>query len=156
MEMRKVMVKDGDVAIITCPFCHKTKKLSVLKYKENGKRELKIKCSCDRMFSTCLECRKHYRKPLKLLGKSINLSNHRETHDFIIKNISLGGIGFCTFKNHRTKKDDLLQVSFHINDVKHTLIDTRVTVRSATNDHVGCEFESTDKFKTSLGFYLIS
>ncbi len=156
MEMRKVMVKEGDVAIITCPFCKKTKKVSVGQYKETGKQELKIKCSCDKMFCICLECRIHHRKPAKLLGKSINLSNHREKQDVIIKNISSGGIGFCSFKKHRTRKDDRLQVSFNLNDIQHTPVDAHVTVRSATNDYIGGEFNSTEKFKTSLGFYLIS
>ncbi|MFC1837703.1 PilZ domain-containing protein [Thermodesulfobacteriota bacterium] len=156
MEMQKVMVKEGDVAIITCPFCRKNKKLSVGQYKENGKRELRIKCSCDKVFRVCLECRRHYRKPTKLLGKTINLSNHREQQDVIIKNISSGGIGFCAFKKHKTRENDRLHVSFNLNDVNLTAIDTQVTVRSAYKDYIGCEFNSKEKFKTPLGFYLIS
>ena len=73
MEMRKVMVKEGDVAIITCPFCKKTKKVSVGQYKETGKQELKIKCSCDQMFCICLECRIHHRKPAKLSKKQCGI-----------------------------------------------------------------------------------
>ncbi len=147
MEMSKVMVKEGDVAIITCPSCREIKNLSVLHYKETGQRELKIRCSCDTLFCICLEYRAHHRKPTRLLGKTINLSNHRENQDVIIKNVSRGGIGFCPFKKHRTRQDDLLQLSS---------IDTDVTVRSSTIDYIGCEFNSTEKFKTSLGFYLIS
>lgn len=146
MEMSKVMVKEGDVAIITCPSCREIKNLSVLHYKETGQRELKIRCSCDTLFCICLEYRAHHRKPTRLLGKTINLSNHRENQDVIIKNVSRGGIGFCPFKKHRTRQDDLLQLSS---------IDTDVTVRSSTIDYIGCEFNSTEKFKTSLGFYLI-
>lgn len=156
MEMRKILVKEGDIAIITCPFCRKTKKLSVAQYKEKRKRELKIKCSCDKVFDICLECRKHPRKESKLIGKSINLSNHRESQDVIIKNISLGGIGLCPFRKHKTKKDDRLQVSFALNNTNHTLIDAHVSVRFTSNDHIGCEFNSTEHFKTPLGFYLIS
>ncbi|MEK6198280.1 MAG: hypothetical protein N2B58_08915 [Desulfobacterales bacterium] len=144
--MSKVMVKEGDVAIITCPSCREIKKISVLHYKETGQRELKIRCSCDTLFCICLEYRAHHRKPTRLLGKTINLSNHRENQDVIIKNVSRGGIGFCPFKKHRTRQDDLLQLSS---------IDTDVTVRSSTIDYIGCEFNSTEKFKTSLGFYLI-
>ena len=155
MEKRKVMVGEGDVAIITCPFCRKVKKVSVLHYKETGQRQLKIRCSCDKLFFICLEYRKHHRKPTRILGKSINLSNRRENHGVIIKNVSLGGIGFCSFNKHRTMKDDRLQVLFNLNNEQHTPIDTYVTVRSATNDYIGCEFDATDKFKTSLGFYLI-
>jgi hypothetical protein len=154
--MRKVMVREGDVATITCPFCRKIKKLSVAQYKESGKRELKVKCACDKVFNVCLECRRHHRKPTKILGKSVNLSQHREEQDILIENLSMGGIGFCAFKKHRTRENDRLQVSFNLNDVHHTLIQTDVTVRSAFNKYIGCEFNSTDSFKKSLGFYLIS
>ena len=153
--MRSVLVKEGDVAIIICPSCREIKKISVLHYKETGQRELKIRCSCDTLFCICLEYRAHHRKPTRLLGKTINLSNHRENQDVIIKNVSRGGIGFCPFKKHRARQDDLLQVSFNLNGVQLSSIDTDVTVRSSTIDYIGCEFNSTEKFKTSLGFYLI-
>jgi hypothetical protein len=154
METKEVMVKEGDVAIINCPFCRKTEKVSVGHYKETGKRELKIRCSCDKLFRISLECRRHYRKITKILGKSINLSNRREMQDIIIENISSGGIGFCPFRKHKTSKDDRLQVSFALNDVQQTPIETHVTVQSSTDEYIGCEFNSTEKFKTFLGFFL--
>jgi len=157
METRKLLVKEGDIAILTCPSCRQTKNLSVSEYKEKRKRELTIKCSCDDIFNICLEYRKHPRQETRLLGKSINLSNHRENQDVIIKNVSLGGIGLCPFsKKHRTKKDDQLLLSFTLNNAKQTSIDTHVSVRSVASDYIGCEFNSTDHFKTALGFYLIS
>lgn len=155
METRKVLVKEGDVVIVTCPSCRKTKQLSLAQYKEKRKRELRIKCSCGSIFCLCLEYRRYPRKPVRLLGKSINLSSHRESQDIIIKNISQGGIGFSPFKKHRTQKDDLLQVLFDLNDSKNTSVDTRATVRAASKDYVGCEFNSTESFKKSLGFYLL-
>lgn len=156
MEARKVLVKKGDVAIITCPFCRKTKKLSVVKYKEKRKRELRVKCCCDNIFCLCLEYRRHPRKPTRLLGKSINFSYNRENQDIIIKDISLGGIGYLTFKKHRTQINDRLHVLFELNDCNNTPIDTEATVRAASKDHIGCEFNATENFKTSLGFYLLS
>jgi hypothetical protein len=156
MEAKKVLVKEGDVAIITCPFCREIKKMSVAQYRETGKRELRVQCSCGKKFCLCLEYRRHPRKSIRLLGTSINASKHRETHDIIIGNISLGGIGFGPYKTHRTEKDDRLQVSFTLNNPCHTHIDTQVTVRAAIRDYVGCEFNTTESFKTSLGFYLLS
>jgi hypothetical protein len=155
MEAKKVLVKEGDVAIITCPFCRKTKKLSVAPFKEKRKRELRIKCSCEKIFSICLECRKHQRKDVKLLGKSINLSQHRKSQDIIIINISLGGIGFNPMKMYEIRKDDRLQVSFSLNDSNNTPIETAATVRAVSKDYVGCEFNTTESFKPTLGFYLL-
>ena len=94
MEIRKVTVKEDDVASISCPSCQKTKKIPVGHYKETGKRQLKVKCCCDNVFDISLEYRRHYRKQTKLLGKSINFSSDREQQDIIIENISAGGIGF--------------------------------------------------------------
>jgi len=156
MEAPKVLVKEGDVAIITCPFCRKSKKISVAQYKGKTKRELCIQCSCDKIFCICLEFRKHPRKSVKLLGKSINLSQHRESQDIIITNISFGGIGFFLFNKHRTQKDHRLQVCFDLNDCNVTAIDTESTVRTASMDYVGCEFNATESFRPSLGFYLLS
>jgi len=129
--------------------------MSVLQYKETGKRELQITCSCANVLDLCLEYRKHPRQETRLLGKSINLSNHRESRDIIIKNISLGGIGLSPLTDHRTNKDDRLHVSFALNNSKQTPIDANVAVRTVRNDYIGCEFNSSDHFKTALGFYLL-
>ena len=155
MKAAKVLVKEGDVAIISCPLCKKSKKLSVAKYKEQGKRELRIKCNCGNIFCLLLEYRRHPRKPVKLLGKSINLSKHRESQDIIIKNISVGGIGFFPFRRHRTQKEDRLQLSFELNDYNNTSIDAHATVRAAGKDYIGCAFNDAETITSSLGFYLL-
>jgi hypothetical protein len=156
MEISRVVVKDGDTATVACPFCRKTKKISVVKYKNTGQRKLKIKCICERVFSIYLEFRRHFRKPAGLLVESVNLSNDREKENLVMKDISLSGIGLCPFKEHQVRKDDLLQVTFNLNDVGHTFIDADVTVRSTTDDYIGCEFNSTKNFMTPLGFFLAS
>ena len=157
MEKRKLLVKDDDIANIVCPFCRETKNLSVSEFKEKGKRDLRVKCACDKIFEIYLEYRRHPRQETRLLGKSINLSNHRENQDVIIKNISLGGVGLCPFsRSHNTRKNDKLQITFTLNNSKQTIIDTNVSVRAVAEDYIGCEFNTTDHFKTSLGFYLIS
>lgn len=157
MKTRKLLVKDNDIAVVVCPSCGQSKNLSIFQYKENRKRELSIKCCCHAFFDICLEFRKHPRLETRLLGKSINLSNHRESKDVIIKNISLGGICLCPFsKNHRTRKDDRLHVFFTLNNLQQTPIESKASVRSVSSDFIGCEFNSTEHFKTALGFYLIS
>jgi len=155
MEARKVLVKENDIAIISCPFCRRSKKMSVAKYRIEKKRELRIKCSCDNMFSLFLEYRRHPRKAVRLLGKSINLSKRNESQGIVINNISLGGIGFYHFNEHRTEEKDRLQVLFDLDDYNSTPINTKTTVRVATKEYVGCEFNSTESFQKSLGFYLL-
>ena len=99
MEARKVLVKEGDIATITCPFCRRTKQLSVAQFKEKRKRNLRVKCRCDKIFNLCLEYRKHPRKPVRLLGKSINLSSHMpRTTAIEVNNIPLMVLSFLLLK----------------------------------------------------------
>jgi hypothetical protein len=155
LEATKVLVKEGDLAIITCPSCRKTKKVSVAAYKEKRKPELRIRCSCESIFYLCLEYRKHPRKSVKMLGKSINLSQHRKNQDIILMNISLWGIGFCPMNKYEIKKDDRLQVSFTLNDNNSTAVEAIATVRAASKDYIGCEFNAIENFRSSLGFFLL-
>ena len=154
MEKKNVLVKEGDVALITCPFCRKATKLSVGQYREKGKRELRIKCCCEKLFCVGLEYRKHPRKPVRLLGRSINLSRHRESNDILIKNISLGGICFSPFSKHKIRQDDKMQVSFTLNDASQTIIDASARVRTVSPDYICCKFTGAENFSKSLGFYL--
>ena len=153
MGARKVQVKENDTVIISCPCCGKTKELSVERFKQNYRRDLRVKCICQKIFHLCLEFRKDFRKSVKLLGKSTNLSNHGESHDIIIKNISIGGLGFTPFKNHKIKKDDRLLLSFELNDYNNTRIDTDAVVRTVKHDYIGCEFNNKQKIESSYGFY---
>lgn len=155
MEAQKILVKESDVATIACPSCDKTKKFSVESCRQKSKRDLLVKCSCENVFSVCLEYRKDRRKSVKLLGKSINFSNHRESQDIIIKNISMGGAGFCPFKKYKTKQDDRLQVFFELNECNNTPVKKDVTVRTANHDYVGSEFNDKQRIDSSLGLYLL-
>ena len=156
MEPKKILVKEGDIAIVTCPSCQKIRKLSVKKYKQKGKREIKIRCNCENIFDVFLEFRKFPRKSTKLIGKTINISKTKDPQRVIIKNVSFGGIGFSPFNEHESEMFDQLMVSFNLNDVANTYIDTQVTVRVANENYVGCEFNSYGQFKKDLGFYLIT
>ena len=155
MEVKKVFVQEGYMAIITCPNCRRTKKMSVADYVGKRKRNLRIKCTCMSIFCLCLENRRHPRKSVKILGKSINLSRHRKGQDIIIKNISYGGVGCSTFYSHRARKEDYLLVLFNLNDVNMTPIEANATVRNVSPEFLNCEFHSGQNFMTSLGFYLL-
>jgi hypothetical protein len=156
MEPKKILVKEGDIAIVTCPSCQKIRKLSVEKYKQKGKRDIKIRCNCENIFEVFLEFRKFPRKSTKLIGKTFNISKRKDPQKVIIKNVSMGGVGFTPFNGQKYEMFDQLMMSFNLDDVALTHIDTQVTVRAANENYVGCEFNSFDQFKKDLGFYLIA
>jgi hypothetical protein len=51
---------------------------------------------------------------------------------------------------------DQLMMSFNLDDVALTHIDTQMTVRAANENYVGCEFNYFEQYKKDLGFYLIA
>ena len=154
METIKVVIQEEGIAVITCPFCLETMRLSAEQNSGAAKRALKVRCLCDKIFAVCLEYRRHERKATNLLGLCVNLTNNNEKQDIIVENISLGGLAFCPFKKHQISKEDLLKVSFNLSDRGQTSIDAHVTVRTATDSYVGCEFKTTDEFITPLESFL--
>ena len=156
METAKILVKEGETAVVSCPSCRRTRTMRVASLRAGAKREVRAKCSCSCIFSFVLEFREYPRKEVRLLGEAVNLSHHKENRAMIIRNISMGGIGFSPFEKHRMKKDDRLQLSFTLNDPQNTTIETTATVRYATQEFVGCEFSNIDNFRAPLGFYLFS
>ncbi len=156
MEVIKVLVKEGKTAVVTCPFCRRTRTMQVAPYRAKGKRNIRAKCSCSCIFSVVLEYRQFPRKKVRLLGKAVNLSHHNTSRSMIIKNISMGGVGFSSFEKHRMKKDDRLQLSFVLADSQNTSIETDAIVRNAGTEYVGCEFSNIANFRAPLGFYLLS
>lgn len=155
MEVPKVLVKEGDIAIMTCPSCKKMKRFSVAQFKKTGKRQLLIKCNCGALIKCCLEFRQYPRKMVNFLGRSTNLSRHRECQDIIVRNLSLGGIGFCPGKRDRIRKDDRLLISFALKDSKNTFMKSEVVVRNASPDYIGCAFQASEDFRPELGFFLL-
>ena len=152
MEVIRVMVKEGGVAAITCPNCMDDNSLSVADFFAAGKRTLKIKCRCREFFIICPELRRHQRKATDLLGQSTNLTNQSGKQDIIAASISPGGIAFYPFKRHHARDDD--QISFILNEIQNTPIDAHVTVRTSTDDRIGGEFKSIEKFREPLSFFI--
>jgi hypothetical protein len=159
MKSTKAFIRPDHTAIVSCPYCNRSKEIPVGKLKGH-KCCLKIKCSCTEIFTLNLEFRKKARKKTNLRGKFTNHSQKNYRGDIVVKNLSLGGLEFATMDIDKFKNGNELTVSFKLDNEEKTTIKKEVTVcsvRSQSNS-VGCEFtKSSDiALDKDLGFYLMN
>jgi len=95
-----------------------------------------------------------YRKSTNLKGRYINLSLNNELGMMIVKDVSMGGIGFEVVGGNRIKKEHELMVTFTLDDSHSSVIKKQVVVRNVRDKFVGCEFLHAHEYDKALGFYL--
>ncbi|MFC1843394.1 PilZ domain-containing protein [Thermodesulfobacteriota bacterium] len=154
MEPKKVFVKEDGTTVVKCPSCYHARTVSVEKFKEK-KKIIKIKCSCKKSYFVSLELRKMYRKSTNLKGSYLNCSLDNEIGMMIVKDVSMGGIGFEAVGGNRIEKDHELEVTFTLDDTHSSVIKKNVVVRIVNNNYVGCEFTHAHEYNKALGFYLL-
>jgi len=100
------------------------------------------------------ERRQYYRKDVQLAGSFTNPETG-ETGDFLVENVSLNGLGFTTLLGHRLNRNELLSVTFRLDDSRRSEISRVVRVRYMSDRYVGCQFTDQKSYDTDLGFYLM-
>ena len=153
LEPLKTFVKEDGTTVLKCPHCRYARTVSVIKF--NGtKKDINVKCSCLKSYSVKLVHRKSYRKSTNLKGSYINLSLNDELGMMIVKDVSMGGIGFEVIGGNRIKKEHELMVTFTLDDTHSSVIKKQVVVRNVRDKFVGCEFLHANEYSKALGFYL--
>ena len=100
------------------------------------------------------ERRQYYRKDVQLAGSFTNTETG-EAGDFLVENVSLNGLGFTTLLGHRLNRNELLNVTFRLDDSRRSEINRVVRVRYMSDRYVGCQFTDQKSYDTDLGFYLM-
>ena len=154
MEPQKAFVREDGTTVLNCPFCRHARTVSVQKIKDK-KKVIKVKCSCQKSYSVSLELRKLYRKTASLNGKYVNLSQNNESGMMIVKDLSMGGIGFDTVGGSSIAKGHELEVTFTLDDTHSSVIKKQVVARIVRDKFVGCEFVHAHEYDKALGFYLM-
>jgi hypothetical protein len=154
MEPQKAFVREDGTTILKCPHCRHARTVSVDKLKDK-KKVLKIKCSCQQSYTVSLELRKMYRKDTNLDGNFVNLSLDNARGVMIVKDVSMGGIGFTVIGRNTIQPGHELEVTFTLDDANHSVISKQVMVRVVRDKFVGCEFKHAHEYDKSLGFYLM-
>ena len=150
--MMIVWVGDNNKASIICPKCRFETNLDATKYK-NTKRKLKAKCKCGEIFRFTIEFRTQYRKNVRLSGE-YSIKEKKEKGEIIIKDLSLSGIKFESFRPHQISTDDILEVKFILNNTSKKEIRKEVKVIWVDKRIVGAQFIERKLYQKDLGFYL--
>jgi hypothetical protein len=154
METIRVFVRSDNTATLVCPACSKPKNMSVASFKDKC-HFLKVRCPCEHVFRVHLDFRQHYRKTTNLTGnyvclKPAGLGGGRIT----VNDISQGGVGITITDHHDLQIGALLDLTFHLDDRKRTLLKKKAIVRTIKGNFIGCQFTDRDLYEKEIGFYL--
>jgi hypothetical protein len=139
--------------LITCPSCGFGTTID-FKGVIPVKRNVTIRCKCGETFDGFLEIRQHYRRYVKLTGDYTNLTSMR-TGRMTVEDISRTGMGFRVMGFEYFKEEDLVKVSFELNNGKRSRIAAIGSVKQVLGNFVGCRIIEIREGEKDLGFYLM-
>ena len=163
----KIYMVDG-MASFTCPVCSQRKTENVRQYlKQKTVVEIVSTCSCGHTWTSVLERRRHFRKPVKLRGRytfrnDVFLEEGLAAGSFVGKgkmkvvDLSLKGLRIELKNKPELHVNDFLSVEFRLKDKNRTLIIENASVKSINGRFVGSAFGPDVTANTSLGFYLLT
>lgn len=149
----KFFVDSQNKVTMRCPKCGTSRTIDAATLKTSVK-QINITCKCGEVFRGVFEFRKCYRKAVLLPGKYKDL-NKPKRGDIVIKDLSMGGIGFTCEPSQKIKPGDHLEVVFRLDDAQKSEITLQVRVRSVKGGFVGTERTDKQLYQGALGFYLM-
>jgi len=153
-DVKKTYVRPDNTAVLTCSHCGRQKVILADSFK-GYKHKLKVKCSCNEVFTVNLEFRNRVRKKTHLRGTYVNHTQNDATGDLIIQDVSVTGLSFTCLDLKNFKEGDELSITFNLDDELQTEIVKIVVVKNIRQRSIGCQFEtSEDIFGSPLGHYI--
>jgi hypothetical protein len=150
-----------ETVTLVCEQCHRCKALKAAAVKDLP-QPLKIRCSCGATFEVNIVIRQPYRKKTRLPGTyvkyDIQTGQILEQSRMIVEDISRTGLGFRTMYRHAIQVNDVLSLTFTLDDERKTDIRKSGRVRRIDNRFIGVEFVDHDAYTETnriLGFYLM-
>jgi hypothetical protein len=152
----KVFVEQDNTAVITCPWCKKTKDIDVSRFK--GQINVRIKCSCGNTSRIQLEYRRHFRKETELQGYYQVIPKDEKPGDsgiMTVVNLSRNGVRLkINNPDHLFDIGDFINIRFNLDDKDRTLVDRDIVVQNINLPYVGGEFRRPSDTDSLIGFYL--
>jgi hypothetical protein len=155
----KVYITSKQMATFTCPKCNRSKTADVSKYANFDKIiKVNVKCPCGHAYKTILEKRKQYRKEADLPGTFIHFVDGRPRNRGLmtVRDVSTSGLKLKLNVHQNFVIGDEMQVEFHLDDARRTLITKKVIIRNQHGQYIGVEFAPFEAVDKALGFYLFS
>ena len=152
--IQRVYVDHTNQVKVICPKCGLEKNINVFKFKDTHKK-LKASCKCGEVFRFALNFRKHYRKEVQLSGEYF-IRERDVRDDIFIKDISLSGINFFTYKPHNFSKNDTVELKLVFDDQTETAIHATVKIKWTNDRNVGAQFNNPKSLEKDLRFFLIN
>ncbi|MCF8067070.1 MAG: PilZ domain-containing protein [Desulfobacterales bacterium] len=149
----KIYIDKEGFSAITCPECNFVKRADISKFKGISK-PLKVKCKCGVNFTCTIEFRQFFRKASKLAGE-FTVVGKRSIVRILIEDVSQQGLGFSLIEPCEIALDDLLDVTFTLDNRHRTVIRKRVIIRSIREKFIGCEYTEKSGYDKELRFYLM-
>lgn len=96
-----------------------------------------------------------FRKKVLLSGDYRHFS--KKEHGYImVKDLSIHGIGFETMRPHNIEPDDILDVTFTLDDSKRSIIKRKVVIHLVEGRYLSAEFYNPPPYDKNMGFYLMN
>ena len=159
--IKTVYANDQKQVTLVCEQCGKTKVMHVSDCPHIGK-PLKARCDCGHVFSIRIEGRKFYRKPTTLPGTYVKIGEHisqgLEIGTTMVADLSRGGLRLRTRSMHTCQVEDIIRVSFHLDDRRHTAVNKMAVVKWVDAYGVGVaflDFEAYNDTNRALTLYLM-
>ena len=144
----------NDTVKITCPKCNISKSFNANEYKASN-RGIKARCTCGNIFRCVIEFRKYYRKTVNFTGEYRNAKTG-DSGQMVVESLSLSGIDFINLASQNLiMKNDLLDVSFHLDDSNKTFIQRKAKVSASDKNMINAIFIKFQPYDKDLGFYLM-
>ena len=161
MQTHTIYTNLSESVTLVCEQCGRSKALQAAAVKDLP-QPLKVRCPCGAMFGVNIIIRQFYRKKTRLPG--VYAKHDTQTDKILeqgrmtVEDISRTGIGLRTLYKHTVLVNDVLSLTFTLDDKQQTDIRKSVRVRRIDDRFIGAEFIDHDTYTDTnrvLGFYLM-
>jgi len=161
MQTHTIYTNLRESVTLVCEQCHRSRALQAADVKDLP-QPLKVRCPCGATFGVNIIVRQFYRRKTRLSGTYVKHDPQSNTileqGRMIVEDISRTGLGFRTLYSHTILVNDVLSITFRLDDKQKTDIRKPVRVRRIDDRVIGAEFVDHDTYTDTnriLGFYLM-
>jgi predicted Zn finger-like uncharacterized protein len=159
--VEKVFITGSKKVTFSCPECENARVVDLDQHNQWEKADrIKVRCGrCGHTFRVVLEKRAQYRKAVNFSGSYARLVGGRPVAKGRMKVVDLSRTGLKLKLNETPNfmVGDILQIEFHLDDAKQSLIKKEVEIKKIFGQELGVAFTSMHPSNPSdkaLGFYM--